>query len=84
VDAAYGSLGSHAGGPVAQRNTFLIGPDGKIDKVWTTVNPATHHTDVYNELSVKPPIVNVEHAPLGARQAAPSPQEQGVKPPIIH
>ena len=37
----YGSLG---GNGVANRNTFLIDPTGKIVKVWTSVNP-THHSE---------------------------------------
>ena len=30
----------------AQRDTFLISPEGKIVKVWTGVNPNTHTDDV--------------------------------------
>jgi peroxiredoxin Q/BCP len=35
-------------GPVkfAQRDTYLIGPDGKVLKAWTKVNPNTHSEDV--------------------------------------
>jgi len=35
VAAAYGSLGSFAGFKIANRNTFLIDPTGKIVQVWT-------------------------------------------------
>jgi peroxiredoxin Q/BCP len=31
---------------IANRNTFLIDPDGKIVKVWTKVNPQVHSDDV--------------------------------------
>ena len=30
--------------PIAQRNTFLIDPQGRIAKVWTKVDPS-HHSD---------------------------------------
>lgn len=46
VVSAYGSLGGHNGMFMANRNTFLINPKGKIVKVWTKVNPATSASDV--------------------------------------
>ena len=46
VAAAYGSLGSFAGFKIANRNTFLIDPTGKIVQVWTKVNPSTASTVV--------------------------------------
>lgn len=46
VVSAYGSLGEHNGVSMANRNTFLINPDGKIAQVWTKVNPATAASDV--------------------------------------
>ena len=60
---AYGSLGNFAGVTIANRNTFLIDPTGKIAKVWTKVNPQTASTDVLGAIpgvgaspnSVKPP-----------------------------
>jgi len=48
VVAQYGSL---RGTGVAARNTFLIDPDGKIAKVWTSVDPAHHSEDVLMALS---------------------------------
>jgi peroxiredoxin Q/BCP len=56
---AYGSLTSHFGMSMANRNTFLIDPKGKIAKVWTKVNPATSASDVLAVLpdkgtSIKP------------------------------
>jgi len=54
---AYGSLGSFGATQIANRNTFLIDPQGKIAKVWTQVNPSVHSTEVLAALpnSVKPP-----------------------------
>ncbi len=46
VVSVYGSLASHNGVSMANRNTFLINPKGKIVKVWTKVNPATSASDV--------------------------------------
>jgi thioredoxin-dependent peroxiredoxin len=42
----YGSLGSFGPMVIANRNTFLIDPSGKIVKVWTKVNPNSHSEDV--------------------------------------
>jgi len=36
---------------IAQRNTFLIDPSGKIAKVYTHVNPNKHSTDLLADLS---------------------------------
>jgi thioredoxin-dependent peroxiredoxin len=46
VVSEYGSLGEHNGVSMANRNTFLIDPDGKIAKVWVKVNPANAASDV--------------------------------------
>ncbi len=46
VVSAYGSLGGYNGVIIANRNTFLIDPKGKIAKVWTKVNPQTAASDV--------------------------------------
>ena len=40
----YGSLGHFGTMTIANRNTFLIDPKGKIVKVWTMVDPS-HHSD---------------------------------------
>ena len=40
----YGSLGSFATFKIANRNTFLIDPQGKIVKVWTGVK-VDHHSE---------------------------------------
>jgi peroxiredoxin Q/BCP len=41
---AYGSLGSFATFKIANRNTFLIDPQGRIVKVWTKVE-CSHHSE---------------------------------------
>lgn len=41
--AQYGSLRPNG---MAARNTFLIDPDGKIAKVWTSVDPSHHSEEV--------------------------------------
>ncbi|MGA2572335.1 MAG: peroxiredoxin [Terracidiphilus sp.] len=46
VVSAYGSLGGFNGLVIANRNTFLIDPQGKIAKVWVKVNPSTAASDV--------------------------------------
>lgn len=60
---AYGSLGNYAGIKIANRNTFLIDPKGKVAKVWTKVDPSVHSAQVLAAIpagkpspnSVKPP-----------------------------
>ncbi|MBI2790305.1 MAG: peroxiredoxin [Elusimicrobia bacterium] len=44
VSTAYGSM--MEGRPLSARNTFLIGPDGTIEKVWLKVEPAGHAEEV--------------------------------------
>lgn len=51
VSAEYGSLRSILGYKIAARNTFLIDPRGKIAKVWTSVGPSTHSSEVLTALS---------------------------------
>jgi peroxiredoxin Q/BCP len=46
VVSAYGSLGAFGPMTIANRNTFLIDPQGKIAKVWVKVTPATAASDV--------------------------------------
>jgi thioredoxin-dependent peroxiredoxin len=47
----YGSLGSYGPMQIANRNTFLIDPDGKIVKVWTKVDPSGHSSEVLTALA---------------------------------
>jgi peroxiredoxin Q/BCP len=42
----YGSLGHYGPMTIANRNTFLIDPEGKIVKVWTKVSPQGHSAEV--------------------------------------
>ncbi len=42
----YGSLGHFGPMTIANRNTFLIDPKGKIVKVWTKVDPSRHSEEV--------------------------------------
>jgi peroxiredoxin Q/BCP len=51
VVAEYGSLGNYMGLKIANRNTFLIDPQGKIVKVWTKVDPSHHSTEVLAALN---------------------------------
>ena len=51
VATAYGSLGNFAGMTIANRNTFLIDPTGKIAQVWTKVDPSTHSPAVLSAIS---------------------------------
>lgn len=46
VSAAYGSLTNYVVVKIASRNTFLVSPDGKIAKVWTSVDPSKHSEEV--------------------------------------
>jgi peroxiredoxin Q/BCP len=47
----YGSLGHFGTWTIANRNTFLIDPKGKIVKEWTKVDPAHHSEEVLAELA---------------------------------
>lgn len=49
VTKEYGSL--NASGKYANRNTFIIDPDGKIAKVYTGVDPNKHSEEVLGELA---------------------------------
>jgi peroxiredoxin Q/BCP len=49
VTKEYGSL--NASGKYADRNTFVISPDGKIAKVFTAVDPNKHSEEVLSTLA---------------------------------
>lgn len=51
VVAEYGSLGNYGVMKIANRNTFLIDPQGKIVKVWTKVDPSHHSEEVLTALN---------------------------------
>src|SRR5262245_52885408 len=46
VTGAYGSVMDYKGSKMAERNTFLIDPQGKLAKVFTKVDPAGHSEEV--------------------------------------
>ena len=48
---AYGSLATYQDKEIAVRNTFLIGPDGVIRKVFLKVNPSVHSDEVLAALA---------------------------------
>jgi peroxiredoxin Q/BCP len=48
---AYGSLGNFMGIKIANRNTFLIDPQGKVAKVWTKVQVQHHSEEVLAALA---------------------------------
>ena len=50
VAAAYGSLTNLGVLKFSSRHSFLIDPNGKIAKVYTSVNPASHSAEVLSEL----------------------------------
>ena len=41
--------------PVARRISYLIGPDGKVLRVYGAVTPATHADEVLRDLRVEAP-----------------------------
>jgi thioredoxin-dependent peroxiredoxin len=47
----YGSLGHFGAWTIANRNTFLINPEGKIVKIWTKVDPSHHSQEVLAALN---------------------------------
>jgi peroxiredoxin Q/BCP len=50
VSGQYGSLTNMGLVKFAARHTFLIDPNGRIARVYTTVDPAQHSTDVLSAL----------------------------------
>ena len=50
VAVAYGSLTNLGLVKFSARHSFLIDPNGKIAKVYTSVNPASHSAEVLSEL----------------------------------
>jgi thioredoxin-dependent peroxiredoxin len=50
VSAQYGSTMDYKGTTMAARNTFLINPEGKIAKVYTSVKPAEHSEQILKDL----------------------------------
>lgn len=50
VSRAYGSLNNLVVTKIAARHTFLIDPEGKIAKAYTSVEPSAHSAEVLAEL----------------------------------
>jgi peroxiredoxin Q/BCP len=51
VQRAYRVPGKGASGDMAARVSFLVGPDGKIAKVWPNVDPAVHAGEVLDAVA---------------------------------
>lgn len=51
VSADYGSIMEYQGNKLSARNTFIIGPDGKIAKVFPKVNVKAHSEEVLAALA---------------------------------
>lgn len=51
VSRRYGSLTNLLGYKISSRNTFLVNPAGRIEKVWTGVSPARHSAEVLAALA---------------------------------
>jgi peroxiredoxin Q/BCP len=81
---AYGSLGNYAGFKIANRNTFLINPQGNIAQEWTKVDPSTHSAQVLAAIpnSVKPPNRSSVTAPKPSPNSVKPPSPNSVKPPL--
>lgn len=55
ASAAYGVLTTYGTAELASRQTFLIGPDGKIVKHWAKVDPKGHSDMVLAEIKAHAP-----------------------------
>jgi thioredoxin-dependent peroxiredoxin len=53
TSARYGVLTTYGGAQLASRQTFLIGPDGRIVKHWAKVDPKGHSDMVLAEIKAK-------------------------------
>jgi thioredoxin-dependent peroxiredoxin len=51
VDGAVAKAFGADGGGYAKRYTFVIGADGKLEQVYTSVNTSTHATDILTALA---------------------------------
>ena len=52
VAKQYNSLSNFLGYKSAKRNTFIISPEGKIAKIYLSVDPKTHSEMVLSDLSI--------------------------------
>jgi peroxiredoxin Q/BCP len=55
VSGKYGVLANYGGTELASRQTFLIGPDGKIVKHWPKVDAGSHAETVLAEIKARNP-----------------------------
>jgi thioredoxin-dependent peroxiredoxin len=60
VAKTYGSVTENDGKLLPARNTFLVGPEGKIAKVFRSVDPAKHSAEVLDALETLSPIASSE------------------------
>ena len=51
VSTAYDSVMEYEGSKLSSRNTYIIGPDGKVAKVFLKVKPANHSEEVLAALA---------------------------------
>jgi thioredoxin-dependent peroxiredoxin len=51
VASQYGSITEFQGKKYAARNTFIVGPDGVVRKIYREVKPEGHSQEVLNELT---------------------------------
>ena len=51
VSTEYDSVMEYEGSKLSSRNTYIIGPDGKIAKVFLKVKPANHSEEVLAALA---------------------------------
>jgi peroxiredoxin Q/BCP len=51
VSTEYASVMEYEGSKLSERNTYIIGPDGKIAKVFLKVKPANHSEEVLAALA---------------------------------
>jgi peroxiredoxin Q/BCP len=58
----YGVLATYGGAQLASRQTFLIGPDGKIVKHWSKVDPKGHSDMVLAEIKAHGPAQKADKA----------------------
>jgi thioredoxin-dependent peroxiredoxin len=62
VSGKYGVLFSAGTSQLASRQTFLIGPDGKIVKHWAKVDPKGHSDMVLAEIKAHAPAQKADKA----------------------
>ena len=51
VSTEYDSVMTYEGSKLSERNTYIIGPDGKVAKVFLKVKPGSHSEEVLAALA---------------------------------